>query len=62
MASNPSTGAIVDSPVLTLEGNILWQFENLSAFGAQTLKLQVAQAAWWFMREADRRYNSIRRR
>jgi hypothetical protein len=43
MASNPSTGAIVDSPVLILEGNILWQFENLSAFGAQTLKLQVAQ-------------------
>ena len=43
MAANPSAGAIVDSPVLTLEGNILWQFENLSEFGAQTLKVQVAQ-------------------
>ncbi len=43
MASNPSVDAIVDSPVLTLEGNILWQFENLSEFGAQTLKMQVAQ-------------------
>ena len=43
MGSNPSVDAIVDSPVLTLEGNILWQFENLSEFGAQTLKTQVAQ-------------------
>lgn len=43
MTSNPSAGAIVDSPVLALEGNILWQFENLSVFGAQTLKSQVAQ-------------------
>ena len=41
MTPNLSAGAIVDSPVLVLEGNILWQFENMSAFGAQTLKLQV---------------------
>jgi len=45
MASNPSINAIVDSPVLALEGNILWQFENLSEFGAQKLKMQVAQGA-----------------
>ena len=38
MASDP----IADSPVLVLEGNILWQFENLSGFGTQTLKMQVA--------------------
>mgnify|MGYP003582845471 FL=1 len=38
MASDP----IADSPVLVLEGNILWQFENLSEFGTQTLKMQVA--------------------
>ncbi|MFY9129815.1 MAG: phage exclusion protein Lit family protein [Limnohabitans sp.] len=42
MTSSPSVHAIVDSPVLALEGNILWQFENLSEFGAQTLKMQVA--------------------
>ena len=43
MASNSSVNSIVNSPVLALEGNILWQFENLSEFGAQTLKIQVAQ-------------------
>ncbi len=41
MSSNSSIQTIVDSPVLALEGNILWQFENLSEFGAQTMKIQI---------------------
>lgn len=44
MVSNPSIDPIVSSPVLTLEGNILWQFENLSTFCKLSLKEQVAQS------------------
>lgn len=33
------------SPILALENNILWQFENLSPYAAQKLSTQVAQGA-----------------
>jgi len=41
---NPSSSTpdLSESPVLALENNIVWQFENLSEFGAKQLKLQVA--------------------
>jgi hypothetical protein len=42
MESKPKVDAIADSPLIFLEGNILWQFENLSEFGAKKLKMQVA--------------------
>ena len=43
MTAKPLADRIAQSPVLTLEGNILWQFENLSDFGAKTLKMQVTK-------------------
>lgn len=43
MASKLLADRIDQSPVLALEGNILWQFENLSEFGARTLKMQVTK-------------------
>lgn len=45
MKSDLTATTIVDSPVLALEGNILWQFENLSEFGAEKLKMQVADGS-----------------
>jgi hypothetical protein len=39
MTEHRPLNSIFDSPVLALEGNILWQFENLSHFSAQKLKM-----------------------
>lgn len=44
----PSSGVPEDlsgSPVLALEGNVLWQFENVSPYAARKLKAQVADGS-----------------
>lgn len=45
MVAKPPAERIAQSPVLALEMNILWQFENLSEFGAKTLKMQVTKGS-----------------
>ena len=48
MSRPPSNGVPEDlsgSPVLALEGNILWQFENVSPLAARKLKAQVSEGS-----------------
>lgn len=45
-----------ESPILTLEGNILWQFENLSKHGVSKLRLEVKQGL--ISREIDLRMDA----